>query len=388
VSGGRLRVLVVQAFAENGGSENWLLALLDAASDLDVEVLLLKDGWLRGQLHQRGIPVELWPVGRSPLNLPGPVLRLAARLRRRPPDVVLANVTKAQLVAAPAGLLTGVPTVWAKHDHTYDGLLAVPLGRLSTLVVAAVEELGAPTRRDDVVIVPPPVPSRPPASRAEAVRHLRSLGVPVGDGVPTVVMATRLVPFKGVDDLVQALALPGAEPWRAVVAGDDDHSAPGETERLRALAAALGVADRVHLVGHLAGVAHWLAGFDALALLTRPGGLRAPRMEGYSTVAVEAMRAALPVIAVPGGAVERRLQGGAGVIVPLGDPAALAGALGRLSDAELRRRTGAAGQQIVADYPGPPECADRLVTALRTAAAAGRRARRRARRQARANRRV
>ena len=100
-------MLVVQPYAEHGGSESWLVRLLDATDELDVEAILLKDGPFRRELEERGIPVELHPVGTSPLSLLGPIGWLAKRLRRDPPDVVLGNVLKAQMVAAPAGRAYG-----------------------------------------------------------------------------------------------------------------------------------------------------------------------------------------------------------------------------------------------------------------------------------------
>ena len=367
MSGGRLRVLIVQAYGERGGSESWLLRLLDATDRLDTRVVLLKDGPLRSDLARRGIPVEVHSVGRSPLALAAPVLWLTRQLRRERPDVVLGNVLKAQLVVAPAGRLAGVPTVWAKHDHGYDRSLAVPLARLSDRVVGAVEELAAPTRRPDAVIIPPPRPDREPAPREQARAFLAERGVPL-DAAPTLVMAGRLVPFKGVDDAIRALALEPAAGWRLVVAGEDDHSSPGETERLRGLAAAAGVADRVRFAGHVPDLSHWLAAFDALAVLTKPGARRAPPGEGFGTSAFEAMLAGVPVIAAGGGAVVRRLEDRAGIGVPTADPSAVAAALGRLADPGTRAEVGAAGRALVARHPDARECARLLVDVLTDAA--------------------
>jgi glycosyltransferase involved in cell wall biosynthesis len=367
--GERLRVLVVQPYAESGGgSESWLLRLLDATDALDVRVVLLKDGPMRLELEGRGIPVTLRDVGRQPWSFPAAIAWLAGLLRRERPDVVLGNVLKAQLVAAPAGRLARVPTVWAKHDHGYDSWLAVPLGRLSDRVVAAVEELGAPVRRSDVVIIPPPAPDEQPASREDARQAMSERGIPLTED-PTLIMAGRLVPFKGTDDAIRALAMPGGQAWRLVVAGVDDHSAPGETERLCALVHELGVEERVYFAGLVPRVSHWLAAFDALAVLTKPTGeRRAPSKEGFGTSAFEAMVAGIPVIAAGGGAVVRRLEGRAGVTVSPGDPAALAQALGRLADPGARSRAGAAAREIVADHPDAAKCAELLVDVLRGAA--------------------
>jgi glycosyltransferase involved in cell wall biosynthesis len=368
----RLRVLVIQAFAGNGGSEAWLLRLLDATDALDVQVVLLKDGPLRAELERRGIPVDVWLVGNQPHHLVAPALRLTRRLRRERPDVVLGNVLKAQLVAGPAGRMAGVPTVWAKHDHMYDGTLARPVALLSDRVVAAVEELAEATGRADAVVIPPPRPEPGPASRPDARRHLAGLGIELGDE-PVLVMAGRLVPFKGTDDAIAALALPAAQAWRLVVLGTDDPASPGETDRLRGHAESLGVADRVVFAGQLPDAGRWLGAFDALAVLTRPDGRRAPGKEGFGTSAFEAMLAGIPVIAVSGGAVVRRLAGRAGVGVPPRDPAAVAAALGAYTDAAVRTAAGAAARELVADAPDAPACAARLVAVLTDAAAAPRR---------------
>ena len=369
---GRLRVLVVQPFAERGGgSESWLLRLIDAQDELSLSFVLLKDGPLRDELEARGLRVVLHPVGNQPWQLAAPIGWLARSLRRNPPDVVLGNVLKAQMVAGPAARIAGVPSVWVKHDHNYDELLAVPVGRISSRVIGAVEELAAPTKRSDAVVIPPPRPDTEPASRDRARTEMRARGIPLDDR-PALVVAGRLVPFKGVDDAVRALARPGAEDWTLVVIGEDDHAAPGETERLREIAGGEGVGDRVHFAGHVPGVSHWLAAFDALAVLTRPGGHRSPKAEGFGTSAFEAMLAGIPVIATGEGAVTRRLDGDrAGAKVPVNDPEAIARALARFADPAARAEAGAAARSIVEDHPTAAECADMLVRVLRDAASGG-----------------
>jgi glycosyltransferase involved in cell wall biosynthesis len=69
--------------------------------------------------------------------------------------------------------------------------------------------------------------------------------------------------------------------------------------------------------------------------------------EGFSLPAVEAMACGVPVVGTTGGAVPEVIgrDGDTGLLVPPGDPSALAGAIVRaLDDAALRDRIGAAGR--------------------------------------------
>jgi hypothetical protein len=175
---------------------------------------------------------------------------------------------------------------------------------------------------------------------------------------------TRLVPYKGVDDAIAALGHAPAAGWRLAVVGEDDGSAPGERRRLETLAANLGVADRVHFLGRVPDAAHWLAAFDAVAVLTKSLGPRDPGKEGFGTAAFEAMVAGVPVIGVSGGAVTRRLEGVAGVEVPPGDPTAVALALAALRDPAVRTAAGEAARSLVREHPDAATVADRLASVL------------------------
>jgi glycosyltransferase involved in cell wall biosynthesis len=358
-----VRLLVVSPYATLGGAEWWLLRLLGATTRIRADVVVLQEGPFVDELRRREIPVTVRPVGRRPIDLVDPTLWLAREIRRRRPDVVLGNGVKAQLVAAPACWLAGAPVVWAKHDHSYDRWLARPLGRVSDAVIAAVEELGEPVGRSDVVILPPPRPPRAPADRAEARQFFARRGVALDDR-PVLAMATRLVPYKGVDDAIVALSRPAAEQWTLAVLGDDDASSPGEQQRLAALARDLGVDDRVHWLGTVPDAGHWLAAFDALAVLTKPVGPRDPGKEGFGTAAFEAMLAGVPVIGVGGGAVTRRLDGRAGIAVDPADPDAVAAALARLADAGVNASAGTAARELVADHPDESTVADGLASVL------------------------
>jgi len=106
-----------------------------------------------------------------------------------------------------------------------------------------------------------------------------ALGIPA-DAVLVATVA-RLVPWKGIDTLLRALASSGARPWLVVVGQGGDES------RLRALAAELGLAERVRFVGH-AHPAPYLAAADLFALPSL--------IESFGMVYAEAMHLGLPCI--------------------------------------------------------------------------------------------
>ena len=355
------RVLLVEGYGARGGAESWTLQLLDATDRLRPEVVVLRAGSpFAAAARERGWPVvaEL-PTGASAAALAAANVRLAAVLRRSRPPVVVADGTKAAAAALPAARLARVRSVWVKHDHGFDGRLTRLLGRLATAVVGTAAEVLDAVGRPDAVVIEPPRPAGPVAGRAAARRTLAAAGAPARDGRLVLGMVGRLAPFKGAEDALRALARPEAAAWDLVVVGDDDYAAPGEAARLRALADTLGLGERVVLPGRLAEPERWIGAFDAVAVLTRPAP-GTPGREGFGMVALEAMLAGVPVVAVGGGAIERRLAGQAGVVVPPGDPAAVARALATLADPAARAAMGAAGRRLTAAHPDAATAAARL----------------------------
>jgi glycosyltransferase involved in cell wall biosynthesis len=150
----------------------------------------------------------------------------------------------------------------------------------------------------------------------------------------------RLVERKGQDDAVRALpAVPDAE--LVVVGGPppDALDADPEVQRLRALAASLGVADRLVFTGSVAraDVPAWVRSADVV--------LAVPWYEPFGITPLEAMACGRPVVATAvGGLVDTVADGVTGILVPPRDPAALGEALAALlADDERRAAYGAAG---------------------------------------------
>jgi glycogen synthase len=145
------------------------------------------------------------------------------------------------------------------------------------------------------------------------------------------VCVCRLVPRKGVDVLLEAMALLRQEPVTLEIIGT------GELEEtLRERARALGVHRRVHFKGYVAQ--------DELgAHYRRADAFVLPSLaESFGMVLLEAMSCGLPVVASrTGGIPETVTDGENGLLVPAGDPRELAAALRRLvNDRELRLEIG------------------------------------------------
>ncbi|WP_265523736.1 glycosyltransferase [Oerskovia flava] len=153
------------------------------------------------------------------------------------------------------------------------------------------------------------------------------------DGPVTVGYAGRLAPHKGVDVLLRAVADDARFRLRLAGAG------PQEAE-LRELAAPLG--ERATFLGPLpdTSLPEFYRSLDVLAVpsLETPGWV-----EQFGRVAVEAMACGVPVVASDSGALPD-VVGGAGLLVPPGDAAALRDALARVAtETGLAEKLRAAG---------------------------------------------
>jgi glycosyltransferase involved in cell wall biosynthesis len=150
-------------------------------------------------------------------------------------------------------------------------------------------------------------------------------GTAAGDALLCVAAVT---PGKGHDVLLDGLVTVGDLPWRCTCVGslDCDPVFAGEVRRR--------APDRVRFTGPRTG-AELDRAYAEADLLVLPS-----RAETYGMVVTEALARGLPVLASDAGGVTEALgHGGAGLLVPPGDPAALGAALRRwLGDAELRGR--------------------------------------------------
>jgi glycosyltransferase involved in cell wall biosynthesis len=293
-----------------------------------------------GQMHRVGVPTCRLRQGWGPAalaavaTLPGPYGLVHAHLGE---DVAVLPVA---LAAARRWAAPLVVTVHLSPRHTLDGtgpraaFLRVVGGAVETAVLRrAAAVLTLTDRLARLIGGNVPVHVVPSGFCAAAFT-----AEPTGGG--GVLFVGRLHRQKGLDTLVRAMpALPPGT--RVTLAGDGP-----ERAALQRLAGGLGVADRLRVTGFVPhrAVPGLLAGADVVVLPSR--------YEELGTALVEAMAAGRPVVAAAVGGIPELVRDGVdGLLVPPGDPAALAAAVSRvLGDPALGARLGRSGRVRVAGY--------------------------------------
>jgi glycosyltransferase involved in cell wall biosynthesis len=184
---------------------------------------------------------------------------------------------------------------------------------------------------DRVTVLPNPAPEVPAMPPRDVLREKLAL-----DG-QTLVFAGRLGPQKALGVALDALS--EVDGVSLLVAGDGP-----ERPSLERRAAELGLAARVRFLGSVPR-RRVLRLFHAA-----DGSLLSSAWENYPHTVVEALAVGCPVIATAVGGVPEVVADGAnGLLVPPGDPAALAAAISRFfGDSELRARLSAAAPGSVA----------------------------------------
>ena len=332
----RMRVVHVTGCLEIGGQEKLLVEFARHADRPRFALHFVSLGG-RGPVA-RDLEAEGWPVTAfdTPTGLrPSLVVRLARLLRRERADVVHTHNDRPLIYAPLAARLAGVRRV----VHTRHGRGVGVTGRqrvLANLTARLVERYVCVS--DDCTRLA--IDQGLSASHVETLRngidtrHF-AFGGPQPDG-PAVIVA-RLCPEKDIATLLRAVAfVVRAQPaFRLAIAGDGPCMA-----ELRTLAGVLGLGEHVQFLGMVRDVAGLLARASMYVLSSIS--------EGVSLTLLEAMASGLPVVATRVGGTPEVVTDETGLLVPPGDPAALAAALARVgADPVLAQRLGRAGRQRV-----------------------------------------
>jgi glycosyltransferase involved in cell wall biosynthesis len=180
-----------------------------------------------------------------------------------------------------------------------------------------VAEYGVPEGKITVAVPGVDAAARAKGSASDTTTHLLAVG--------------SLVPRKGYDVLVRALAGLADLDWRLTIIGAQDRS-PTTAHALEVQIAEAGLSNRITLAGAVDDAALARA-YHSADLFVMPS-----LYEGYGMVLTEALARGLPIVCTTGGAAAETAPDSAAVKVPPGDASALAKALARLIDDGAARR--------------------------------------------------
>lgn len=324
-------VLVLPTF-EQGGAERVLVTIGDVLAERGIEVTLVLLG--AAAAVPAASSIATFALGANdPLTA---TRRLARLLRQRRPNAVLATLVGANAIAVAAARLlprASRPRVVVREANTLplafryrpfaertvaSAVARIAYPRADGIVAVSEDAADALARflqlpRSRVHAIPNPAWVPPPKHQKHAELTHPFVVSPARPG-PLLVAAGRLVPKKGFDVLLRALATLGKD-CRLVVLGEGP-----ERGGLEALARTLGVADRVDFPGFTDDPFAWFARADLFVLSSYA--------EGMPNVLLQAITSGCPVVSTDCPSGPREILGDdAPFLVPPGDPVALGRAL-------------------------------------------------------------
>lgn len=354
---GPLRIALVVGSLNRGGTERQILVLGSAlvAQGHPVTVICVDSAGDQGAAA-RAAGIRVCEVGfsgfeRSVLLNP---LRLIRRFRRAireaSPDVVHCFLYWSYMLGVPIARSAGVPVVVSSRRSLSDAAtqqrLLVPWERACDRLAHAVVCNSSAVLEDAV--------RHTALSRRKAVVIRNGVQLPVrvapSAGLPQrVVIVANLIPYKGHAVALAAFARVRAD-WPALEARLLLAGVGPEEASLRARAHEYGIEGDVQFLGLVA---------DVPALLDECSFTVLPSLsEGMPNAALESLAQGRAVVGSAVGGIPEILIRGGGILVPPGDPEALAEAMrSLLADPVLAARLGAEGRALVSDGFG----VDRMV---------------------------
>ncbi|WP_025321518.1 glycosyltransferase [Deferrisoma camini] len=323
-----MKIAFVNSTRKWGGVKSWTLTFGRALAQRGHRVLAVvrRENPFEAACRKAGFRV--YPVRFGFKYDPVATARLVRVFRRERPDVVVVNISRDLEVGAVAARLCGVAVV--RRVGLVEDLRGTAEERLQHRWLVNRVVVPARWMADALVSAHPWVP-RGAVRVVLNGRNLEAYPPAGGSGEGAVVfgVTSQLSPSKGhgvLLDAAERLAKEGT-PFRLKVAGTG-----GLRAELENGVASRGLGERVEFVGFLGDVRPFLQGVDAFVLPSLK--------EGLPNALLEAMATGLPCVAsdLPG---TREVGGDAVLLVPSGDPGALAEAMARVSkDPRLRRTLG------------------------------------------------
>jgi L-malate glycosyltransferase len=351
-----IRVMQVVPTLLSGGTEHQFMALTEALDHRHFDLTcacLRRQGDLANDLEKAGIALDEYPITsfRRPSSI-AQQIRFAAALRRQRIDVVHAYSFYGNVFALPPARFARVPALVASirdcgpYLTTAQKRVQRAVGRLADCILVnadavknwAIDE-GYDGRK--ITVIRNGVDLRRFQHRGHAAAVRSELNLPTD--TPLVGLISRLVPLKGVEHfLIAAAQLSSAFPdAHFLVVGDSWPEGNAYADSLKQLAARLGITAKTTFTGRRTDVPALLGAMTV--------AVSASLSEGLPNTVLEAMAASVPVVATRvGGTPEVLTDQVTGLLIPPGDSAALASAIGRLLAApDFAVSLAAAARQLV-----------------------------------------
>jgi glycosyltransferase involved in cell wall biosynthesis len=276
-----------------------------------------------------------------------------ARLRAVPPGrpIVIDGLALGVLPEAAKMLAASHPVVALVHHPL---ALETGIAPATAAAFAASERAALAAVRH--VIVTSPSTQRVLIADYEVAAAAVTVALPGNDRIATEARPPRdtvallavgsVVPRKGYDILIDALAAISDLDWRLVIAGDRTRDR-ATAAAIEAQIAARGLSARARMLGAI--------GEDELDALHSGADVfvLASRHEGYGMAFTAAISHGLPVVGTRAGAIPETVAPEAGILVPPDDVAAFAAALrAMIADPRVRESHAAAARTAAARLPG------------------------------------
>jgi glycosyltransferase involved in cell wall biosynthesis len=339
-----MRLLFATSIKTWGGGEEWMLSAARGltARGHAVSLVARPESAIEARASQLGLHVHPVPF-RHDFDLVS-MHAVYSFCRSWRPELLCLNMDRVLRVAGPAARLAGVGAVIPRRGSEFplkDGILyRWTYTRIATAMLVNSRATERTPLRDvrwrpagRIHVLPNGVDSSRFVSLRPQGDVRRAIGVPAGAVLAASV--GELTTRKNAVALVRAigaLARTGSAP-HAIFAGDGP-----ERSSILEKARALGIEDRIHVLGFREDVPDLLGASDFL--------VHAARVEGFGYAVAEAMMAGLPVVAARVSSIPEIVDDGVtGVLVPPDDDEALARAIGSYaSDPARRKREGNAGR--------------------------------------------
>ncbi len=239
--------------------------------------------------------------------------------------------TRLNKTPAGKGLLSGLLRLSARLQSRLARTIACQSSNTRENIMAYV----APKKEVTVIPLPFAKPGHPDTSR-------KALGLDPKKYY--LLSAGRVVKRKGYDFLIRAMTELAAN-IQLLILGDGP-----ELPALKELAADLGVANRVHFLGYIEGDEVKFSYYKVSDMY-----VLSSLHEGMGIVVQEAMEFGLPIVATNhGGQVDLVKSGENGILVPPGDPEALAGAIRKVhGNKRLAAAFGKKNRELIKGYYAP-----------------------------------